>query len=494
VRVALSLLPEYDRGRMADHGERAVVVGAGFAGLCAARVLVDCVSRVILLERDRLPEVTQQRRGVPQGPHVHALLTSGRAVLEDLLPGYSDDLIAAGAVENDLGSDWTLYMYGGYQADTPNPIPVVLASRPLFEEVLGRRVTELDGVEVRSPSQFLGYLTSETGDVVGVSVRDEHGEEATLPADVVVDATGRTSRTPKWLERTGYSAPPVHEIRVDIGYSTGFIERPPDDVRAVRVGEGGVSAGAFPVEDDRWQTGLVGRGDDHPPRDPQAMEAFAWDLPVPDVGEILEAHDWRPTPIAGYRFPSNRRYRYEDLDRFPGGLVVVGDAVASFNPIFGQGMTVAAFEALVLHDVVAEGGLEGIGRRFFERVGSVVDVPWFQVAAFDSAFPESSGPTPPGVDSYREYMSRVGRASCDDGELREAWSHVAQLERMPSSLLEPGIVRRVFDEPDTDGPRGEGSSDRVLPSLEAVGPLLEANLPDPEGVLQWPGVSSGSLS
>lgn len=386
-------------------------------------------------------------------------------------------------------------MYGGYQADTPNPIPIVLASRPLFEGALRRRVTGLGRVEVRSPSRFRWYVTSKTGpDVVDVSVGDEHGEDATIPADVVVDATGRTSRTPKWLESQGYPAPAVHEVPVDIAYSTGFVERPPEDVRTVRVGDGGVSAGAFPIEDDQWQVGLVGRGEAHPPREPEAMTAFAGDLPVPDVRDLLEEHDWRPTPVTHYRFPSNRRYRYEDLDRFPDGLVVVGDAVASFNPIFGQGMTVAAFEALVLHHALAVGGLEDLGRRFFRRVGPVVDVPWFQATAFDSAFPETSGPTPAGVDSYREYMARLGRASQENGELREAWSRVTQLERPPSSLLEPAIVHRVFGDPDRDGGSGREPPAWAPAHLGNVGALLEANLPEPETVVEWPGVSPDPVS
>lgn len=490
--MTLSTVPEYDSGKAAKREAQALVVGAGVAGLCTARVLADYFTRVIILERDSLPESPRPRRGVPQGPHVHVLFTSGMEILDELLPGYGDDLLAAGAVENDYGSDWTVYSSGGFRTDIANRIPIYSASRPLFEQVLRRNVTGLDAVEIRPSHHFVEYVTSETAStVVGASVRNGNGEEETIASEVVIDATGRTSKTPKWLENHGYPAPPKQDVQVDLAYSSGSIERPPDDVRTIKIfdsGDSGRVAEAHPIENDRWLVSLTGRGDDHPPTEPEAMESFAGDLVVSNVKEVLDNHDWHNTEIAHHPFPSNQRYGYEDLDRFPDGLVVIGDAVASFNPVYGQGMTVAIFEALVLHHTLAETGLEDLGRRFFQQAGEIVDTPWFQANAADSGFPETTGPTPAGIESYREFMGRLRQTTEDDGEVAEAAIRVGQLERPLSSLLQPRIARRVFDETDGDTSATRESPAWVPSSLSDVGLLLEENLHNPKGVLEWPSI------
>lgn len=490
--MTLSTVPEYDSNQTAQRHDRAVVLGAGFAGLCTARVLADYFTQVVVLERDSFPESPRPRRGVPQGPHAHTLFPAGAKVLEDLLPGYGDDLLAAGGVENDSGSDWNYhYESGGVRADTPSRISNLNATRPLFEQVLRRRVAELSPVEIRASHQFVRYVTTETDStVVGVRVRNATGEEERIAADLVVDATGRTSKTPRWLEHNGYSAPPKREMRVDVAYSTGYIERPPDDVRGIIVEDGGESVGLTPVEDDQWQFWLTGRGEDHPPTDPDAMERVARGFGVSTVEEILDELEWRHTDVDHYRFPSNVRYHYEDLDRFPDGLVVMGDAIASFNPVFGQGMTVATLEALVLHHVLAETDLDSLARRFFQRVEPVVDLPWFMVTAVDSDFSSSSGSVPAGADSYMEYQAQVRQTATADGEVAEALLRMAQLERPLSSLLQPDVVRRVLDVPDGATPATGDSPSWVPASLDDVWPLLEENLSNPKGVLDWPGIST----
>lgn len=485
-----STIPEYDPSRTTRRYDQAVVLGAGFAGLSTARVLADYFSRVVVLERDSLPESPSFRPGVPQAPHAHTLFTSGAEVLEDLLPGYRDDLLGAGAVENDSGSDWHYYYEsGGKRAETPSRISNVNATRPLFEEVLRRRVAELPPVEIRDSHQFIRYVTAATDStVVGVRARNATGEEERFSADLVVDTTGRTSKTPRWLDRQGHPVPPKREMAVDLAYSTGYIERPTDDVRGIIVEDGGGSVGLTPVEDDQWQFWLTGRGDAHPPTEPDAVVRVARDFDVPAVNEILDELEWRHTDVDHYRFGSNLRYHYEDLDRFPDGLLVIGDAIATFNPIFGQGMTVATLEALVLHYVLADADLEGLARAFFQRVESVVDLPWFMVAAVDSNYESSSGPAPAGADSYMEFQTRVRETATEDGEVAEALLRTAQLERPLSSLLQPEVVRRVFDEPEGTSPAPGGAPSWLPAPLEEAWPVLAANLENPEGVLEWPGI------
>jgi 2-polyprenyl-6-methoxyphenol hydroxylase-like FAD-dependent oxidoreductase len=446
--MTLATVPRYDGDGVADVGDRAVVVGGSLAGLLAARVLADGFERVTVVERDPLPDEPSTRPGVPQGSHVHVLQEAGRATLEDLFPGYGEDLLSAGGLLIDVVSDLVHYEEGGYLAEGPSRIPAYFATRPLLERIARRRVVAHGGIVLRAGCRCTDYLVDEDETTVeGVVVRDGDAAPEDVAADLVVDSTGRASRTPAWLSDHGYAAPDVDEVDIDVAYSTALVERPPDDRRAFFVAADAPrtrGAGVFPVEGDRWQATLFGYHGDHPPTDPDGFREFAASLPGPDLGGLLDRQPWVSAEIAHYPFPSNRRHRYEDLDRFPDGLVVVGDAIASFNPIYGQGMSVAALQALELHHALAAEGLADIGRRFFGRVEGTVDAPWSVAAGGDFEFPQTTGPKPQGTDIVNRYVARLIRKAHTDGELREALTRVFMMEDPPSALFRPGVAWRVL--------------------------------------------------
>ncbi|WP_435348795.1 FAD-dependent oxidoreductase [Haloarchaeobius sp. HRN-SO-5] len=445
--MTLATVPRYRGAPRVERSGRAVVLGGSVAGLLAARVLADWFEDVTVVERDALVDAPVARRSVPQGRHPHALHEAGRATLADLLPGYGEELVRAGGVVTDFASDVQFYAEGDYLAHGPVRMETYSASRPLFEQVVRRRVRSLDGVALRTECRFVDYVLDDAGTTVeGVVVRNDDGE-AVLPADLVVDATGRTSRTPAWLADHGYPTPPVDEVHVDITYSTTFVERPADDRRVYLVPpepprtRGGMAA---PVEDDRWVVSVHGIHGDEPPTDFGGLVEYARSLPVAELAQLLDEHPRASGTVESYPFPSNRRYRYEDLDRFPGGLVVVGDAVASFNPVYGQGMSVAALEALVLHDALATGGREDLARRFFDAAGAVVGAAWLLAVGADFRFAQTTGPRPPGTDLVGRYLSRLVRRAHTDGDLTRAFVQVVTMERPPTSLLRPGVAWRVL--------------------------------------------------
>lgn len=443
--MTLANVPRYDPDRLGDVGDRAVVVGGSMAGLLAARVLADGFRTVTVVERDRLPDEPAARRGVPQGRHVHLMLESGRATIEDLFPGYTEELLAAGGLMIDSMTDFLHYEQGDYLAEHETAMPTYCATRPLFEHVVRRRVDALDTIGIRADCQCLEYLVDGTT-VTGVRVRNDAGEEA-LPADLVVDATGRTSKTPSFLETHGFDSPPVEEVHVDVAYSTAVVERPADDRRLFFVPpEPGRprGAGVFPAEDGRWLTTFFGLHGDHPPTDADGLREFAASLPGPDLAGLLGDQSWVSEEVSQYPFPSNRRNRYESLDRFPTGLVVVGDAVSSFNPIYGQGMSVAALEALVLHDTLGTADEDDLAGAFFDRIEPIVDQAWSIAVGGDFAFPQTTGPKPRGTDLVNRYLDRLVRRAHSDPALREALYHVFNLEWPPESLFRPGILWRVL--------------------------------------------------
>jgi 2-polyprenyl-6-methoxyphenol hydroxylase-like FAD-dependent oxidoreductase len=266
-------------------------------------------------------------------------------------------------------------------------------------------------------------------------------------ADLVVDTTGRTSRTPTWLTEHGYEAPPLEEVEIDLAYSTVYLDRPTGDKRAFFVmpcppRTRGV--GVLPVEDGRWVLTLFGVHGDHPPTDREGLADFVDSLPVDELSTLFAERSVRSAAVAHYPFPSNRRRRYWDLDRFPENFLVLGDAIASFNPIYGQGMSVAALEALQVHHALANGGQRDLAGRVFDRIEPVVDDAWNLAVSADFRFEETSGAKPTGTDLLNRYLGRLTRKAHEDAALADAYSRVVTMERRPTSLLRPRVAWRVL--------------------------------------------------
>ncbi|MFB6252276.1 MAG: FAD-dependent oxidoreductase [Halobellus sp.] len=440
----LSDVPRYDPDRVSTRGEHAVVVGASMAGLFAGRILADAFDRVTILDRDPLPDERVARRGVPQANHVHALLEPGRVMLEDLFPGYGEEVREAGGVVMDASKKLDLYQGGDFIAEAQEELPFYCASRPLFEQLTRRHVAECADITLRGDCHVTGFVADDEGTAVtGVTFVER--EETKLDADLVVDATGRTSRTPDWLERHRYPTPRTEDIGVDLAYSTVAVDRPPENeqgyliVPSPPVTRGGT---AVPAEDDRWIVTVFGRHGDHPPTDPEGFEAFASSLPAPVISEILANHEWDGDEIHRYPFPASKRRYYEDLDRFPDGLLVTGDAIASFNPIYGQGMSAAALDALHLHHALAN-GRENLAPRFFDRAANTLDVVWRMTVGSDFEYPETEGEKPAGTDAFNRYLSWVVDAAHEDSYVAEQFTRVLRLEVRPTALLTPGMLGRV---------------------------------------------------
>jgi len=444
--MTLETVPAYGGEHVGRVGERAVVVGASVSGLLAARVLADGFDRVTVVERNVLPDEPVARDGAPQSLHPHLLQGSGRAILDDLFPDFGDEFVGAGGLVIDAASDFNFYDEDGYVAHPPARIPLYAGSRPLLEYVVRKRVSSIDGVRMLDGCHVTDYRVDDDGETVtGVEIRGE--SETALSADLTVDATGRASRTPRWLDNHGYAPPEVAEVTVDLAYSTVTVDRDTDDTRAFWAPasppytRGG---GTVPVEAGRRQLVLTGVHGDEPPTDVDEFRAFASTLQITELAEILECHEILSEDAVYYPFPSNRRRYYENLDRFPDGLVVVGDAIASYNPVYGQGMSVAALHALVLHHTLADDGLGDLAVRFFDDAEQVIDTAWLMAVGADFQFPQTTGPKPRGVGLMGWYLSRLTRKAHTDRDLAERLVRVILMEKPPTSLFRPGVMGRVL--------------------------------------------------
>jgi 2-polyprenyl-6-methoxyphenol hydroxylase-like FAD-dependent oxidoreductase len=439
-------------------GDRAVVLGASMAGLLAAQVLADAYGQVTVIDRDELPMTPMHRRGVPHGRHLHALAARGQQALDELFGGLTAELVAHGAPAGNLLNDARLYLSGHRLRQVDTGLVLLCASRPFLEGHVRARVRALPNVRFLDRRDIVGLATTPDGRRVTAArvLRRANGSaEEVLGADLVVDASGRGSRTPVWLDALGYPQPDEERVRIGLGYATRTYRLPPDALD----GDLAVLQAATPqhprtgaiqaLEGDRWMLTLAGILGDHPPTDPDGFLAFARSLRFPDIYEAVRDAEPLDDPV-GFRFPASVRHRYERLHRFPDGLLVLGDAVASFNPIYGQGMSVATVEALALRRHL-ERGIEPQPRRWFRDLARVVDVPWDMSAGGDLVFPGVQGRRTLKVRLASVYLARLHAAAAHDDDLAIAFIRVAGLVAPPQSLLRPGIVLRVLSRRNANG-------------------------------------------
>ena len=433
-------------------GDHAVVLGASMAGLTAARILADAYERVTVLGRDPLPAGAAHRKGVPQSRHAHGLLAGGRAALEELFPGLTDELVANGALTGDLQADTRWYNQGLRLCQAPSDLRALAVSRPLLEQCVRDRVRVLGNVRLVDRCDAAGLAATPDGRRVrGVRIirRTDGSAEEMLEADLVLDATGRGSRSPVWLEEFGYPRPAEEEVRIGVAYASRIYRRRPDhldgDRAAVIAATGEHQRGGvlLSMEGDRWIVTLFGYLGQRPPTDPDGFTAFAATLPAPDIFEVI--CDAEPLgEVLSTRYPASVRRRYEQLDRFPEGYLVTGDLVCGFNPVYGQGMSVAALEALALRECLQDGPAAGLATRFFARVARIVDIPWGIAVGSDLRFPGVQGARTAKVRFVNAYLARFHLSAAADPVLGRAFLRVVNLMDFPESLLRPALALRVL--------------------------------------------------
>ncbi len=424
---------------------RALVLGAGMTGLLATRVLLEHVDEVVLVERDRLDR--PGRRGVPQSPHTHGLLSAGLEGMEQLLPGLTDELVAGGAragAMEDVG--WRI---GGHRlALGATGLRGVAVGRPELEAAVRRRVLALPGVVVRDGFDVIGPL-AQGARVTGVRVRPHDGvsDPEELEADLVVDALGRGSRTPRWCLDLGLAPPPEEEVRVDVRYVTWTMRRTPDQVG----GPTGEIVGTAPpltraavvlaVREDLWSVTLAGYFGDRPPEDLDGFRRYADSLGGV-LAQIVRGSDPVGEPVR-YHYPTSRWRHYEKVAP-PVGLLPLGDAVCSFNPVYGQGISSATQQVLALGRRLCEAGsLDFARRQVVQDAARIAAVPWALAVGVDRQFPQLRR-KPLRQRVLDRYLERVLTVAEHDPAVALAFVRVVNLLDPPPSVMAPAVLRRVL--------------------------------------------------
>ncbi|GLX19769.1 FAD-dependent oxidoreductase [Streptomyces lavendulae] len=444
----------------------ALVVGGSAAGLFAASVLAEFAD-VTLVERDTLPAGPEDRKGVPQARHAHLVWSGGVRAFEELLPGFVDGVVAEGGrlvpIMGDMVSRapnevWFRRFGGGTGSGRGTPHRILVCSRNLLDHVLRDHVLGERAMRDRAPGtgritvhedSAVERLEGGAGRVTGVTARIGT-ETRTLTADLVVDASGRGSRAPAWLKALGLPAVTERQVDAGVAYATRAFRAPgttgegfpPVNVQANPAkapGQGGI---ILPVEDGRWIVTLSGSRGGEPTKDPDAFTAFALGLGDPVIGELIK--DAEPLgDVVATRSTANQRRYYEKMKHWPDGFVVLGDAVAGYNPVYGHGLTVAAQSALALRGVLADAGLTtpGTARRVQRAAARPVSAAWDLAVGQDACYPDA-GPTPPtAVERFlTRFVDRAVETAARSPRALGALLDVMSLSKPATRLFSPDVL------------------------------------------------------
>jgi 2-polyprenyl-6-methoxyphenol hydroxylase-like FAD-dependent oxidoreductase len=461
-------------------GSHALVIGGSLAGLFAARVLADFFDTVTILDRDVFPLTPDHRKGVPQSHHAHGLLPTGFAIIEQLFPGIMNDLRADGATTASNKVPLAIVSPKGLLPLPEVPGEIISFSRVLLEWHVRDRISKSPKVRIIPNTEVTGLLATENhARVIGVQVRErgQEGRTATLHADLIVDASGRHSQAPQWLVELGYAAPPIETINSNLRYASRFYARPeqfPADWQSIIVNgrppqtHGGL---ILSVDHERWHVTLAGMGGNVPPLDEESFLQWARSIPDPGIYEALRVA--QPlTPIRGYGTPKNHLRHFERMQRWPAGFIVTGDAVCAFNPVYGQGMTVSALDAMTLKHCLQEQQHSpgtGFEQHFQQQLARTVANIWLLATNQDLRFPGvrlSGARSRPGLRFVHRYMDLVLFSAVVDPEIAQTYFNVITLVQEPRALFRARLVARVL------AVAGKRAGKRLLGKAEEPGTAL----------------------
>ncbi|MFF4500931.1 hypothetical protein [Streptomyces sp. NPDC001401] len=421
----------------------------------AARVLSDFAEEVVIVEPDHLDDEATGP-GAPHRHQLHALLAMGHTQLERWFPGITGELTAGGAL---VGSGRAVQFYVDGRPRPPlDDVEMLGATRPFIESAVRRRTRELPGVRFLA-GRGKGLLVRGNR-VCGVRYappghehEHEHEHETTLAADLVVDAMGRSSRLGSWLDREGWPAPPVERMRIDLGYATAAFHRggelpgtviahsapgPESGYQPARCEPGALAA----VENNRWTVVLAGYAGHRPTRDPREFIARMRRCVAP-LREVAE-HCALQGDVSTFHFRESRRRLFRATSRFPGGLVAVGDSMASVNPVYGQGLTLAALQARALAMYLRSGAApHAPAWDYFRRADVFVDAGWKLSTTADLAQPHVAGPYPRGYPLIRWVGDKITQASVRDPEINRVYMDVVHMRQPPRTLTHAHVLLRT---------------------------------------------------
>jgi 2-polyprenyl-6-methoxyphenol hydroxylase-like FAD-dependent oxidoreductase len=440
-------------------GAHAIVIGGSMAGLSAARVLSDSFDRVTVIDRDAYPEGAIERPGVPQSRHVHALLARGRNELNRLFLGFDQAMLAGGANDLDFAWSFATLRPSGWAPRAKNNLPLFFASRTLIESVIRRLLRQRGNVTLVERTAVTDLIATRQGDLraTGVQITPlDGGTSSELQADLIVDASGRSSKAPEWFQTLGLTPPEETIVDSFSGYSSRWFKAPDPSALPhdwwwqgvwidIKLPENTLAGVLFPVEGGRWLITIAGSGKNYPPTDEAGFMAALHQLRSPIMGEMVRFAE-PISPVYNYRGMANRFRHYESWPERLDGFIALGDSTCAFNPVYGQGMTTGTVSATILGECLSKYGPThpDLPRQFFQAQAKFQQIPWGLATGADFRFPATTGKRPRVSHLISPYLETLFRAGDDDAVIRKQTGHVLNLLKMPSALFAPHITARVI--------------------------------------------------
>lgn len=433
-------------------GRRAVVIGSGIAGLAAAAALSPFFGQVAVLERDVLPTTPARRPGTPQDGHAHGLLVGGLQSLEALLPELSASFAAAGAVPVCIGQD--------LREEMPNGLPMpqrdfgmiaYTMSRALLEFTLRHQVLKLPNVEIRPDTHVVRIIPGGHGTrVTGVKIETGISPLETMHADLVVDASGRGQLTSALLQELHGALPEQTAIGMELGYTTALLDIPKDAPTTWKLAlthahapYSSRRAVLIPIENNRWMLTVGGLHDERPPGNWDQLLTYMRQFTTHTIYQAVRKQ--RPVgKLTRWGLAASVWRRFERLDGIPAGLLPIGDAICRFNPVYGQGMSVAAREAALLRNLLHENShapdpIVALGTEFPRAAAELIATPWSMAALPDLAFPRTSGERPPDLEESLQFSTALSRLAAKDASVQRMMVEVWHL-LTPRSVLDDRVL------------------------------------------------------
>ncbi len=452
--------------------QQAIVIGGSIAGMLAARILADHFECVTIIARDTLPDSPEPRKGAPQTAHVHVLLQRGLLIMQQLFPQLDDALTQAGALSVNWTRDLVTFTPAGWSPRFDSQYTTRTCSRGLLEQILRRQVAMRKNIVIQPRCEAIEPLVSETRSAfTGLKVHyRDRSENATvdLAADLVVDASGRTSKALDWITALGYVAPPETMINAHVGYATRVYCRPPNfnaDWKSMLVRSRppfGLRGGLiYPIENDQWMVNVAGAGDERPSTDEALFLEFTQTLIHPAVYDAIK--DAEPiSAMHTYQRTENRLRHFDRLTRWPENFIVLGDAACAFNPVYGQGMSVAALEAQFLDRWLrtTQSTLD-----FQQHLMKIVRAPWLMATNEDLRLPHVEGAAAGRFDRiYQRYIDEYIWLCSSDPHAAEVFMGVTQLIKPPTAMFAPTLAFKVMRRM-IKRERPQGKASDPIPSL-----------------------------
>lgn len=437
-------------GNQKKHSRKrtAIVIGGSIAGMLAARVLSDSFEKVMIIEKDGEQLKGSPRKGVPQAAQGHVLLKSGEKILEDLFPGLRAEMIKGGSVPADFANDIAWHHHGSWKIRYNAGCSIIQQSRPFLEYHLSKRIEQIENIHTLYNTTAKSFILNDSR-ITGIEAETAEGT-ANYPADLTVDASGASSLAFQCLKKIGVDQPKKTELAINLFYANRIYRRIQLDPEwksllvypnpPLQSFGGAIS----PTENNEWMVTLFGYGANNPPEDHHEFLEAAKNLEKQHIFECIKNGE----PASGikvYRFPSMRRFHFEKLKTFPKGLLVMGDAFCRMDPVFAQGMSIAAKEAKALQDIlISAGEADADPYNFHRKISKIVDIPWLIALTEDFRFSQTAGAKPWGLPLLQWYVKKVVNACSFDPYTYDCFMKVLHLQAHPAVLFTPRAVRNIF--------------------------------------------------